>query len=414
MPIVYDFSLRVWKNRHSGQLLREVVKKSIWQNWEICGTFRFLKEFFMKKIFATVFLFSSLGVLADEATAPPSILSKCPPPGSLLENVAFEFSGGWLYLQPNGSNLYYAAEAFPYDTSISNPPASPNWQIFEFDPGYHSGFEVGAKFLFLQNDINIQLNWERLFAKESSSMDVTPLSYGTGNMVGPIYDIGPNSAAYKAAQGKAFFKFDEVNLLAQKSICFTKDLLLDLDLGLSFSLIRQKITSYYENSGESTTRTISSKSSYWGIGPQMGLHLDYNLFCGVSLVGSSSWSIYSGQIKNHVTYDSVSPTSAEAGIPQPNAQQNTIPTRTQLIPGFDERLGLVYCHSFPNWNISIGAGYLFQIYLNAVQSMDMLTQAVPNFDPGLIPDQATFAVTFNRTLSNFMLSGPYVSCSVGF
>jgi hypothetical protein len=368
----------------------------------------------MRRFFATIFILSCLQVQGDEVKAPPPILSKCPPPGSCSDYVSFEFSGDWLYLQPNGSNLYYAAEAFPYDMSISDPPASPNWQIFEFDPGFQTGFEVGFKSLFLQNDINIQLNWERLYAHESASMNVTPISYGTGNMVGPIYDIGPNSASYKAANGRASFKFDEVNLLAQKSICFTKDLLVDLDLGLSFAMIKQNITSYYNNSGASTTRNIYSKSFYWGIGPQMGLHLNYGLCYGLSLTGSSSWSIYSGQIKNRVTYDSTSPALADAGIPSPNQQKNRVPTRTQLIPGFDERLGLTYNYAFKNWNLSIGAGYLFQIYLNAVQSMDMLTQAVPVFDPGLIPDQAVFAVTFNRTLSNFMLSGPYVGCSIGF
>jgi hypothetical protein len=54
-------------------------------------------------------LYSSIS--ADEISTP--ILHKCPPPAPLLDNVAFEVSGQWLYLQPNGSNLYYAAEAFP-------------------------------------------------------------------------------------------------------------------------------------------------------------------------------------------------------------------------------------------------------------------------------------------------------------
>jgi len=46
--------------------------------------------------------------------------------------------------------------------------------------------------------------------------------------------------------------------------------------------------------------------------------------------------------------------------------------------------------------------------------MDMLTQALPNFAPGDLPTMGVFAVTFNRTLSNFMLSGPYLSLDFGF
>ncbi len=184
---------------------------------------------------------------APSATPPSAILYKCPPPGPCSSSVAFDVYGQWLYLQPNGSNLYYAAEAFPYDLSIADPPVSPNWQIFEIDPGFQSGFEVGIKCLMLNNDIGIELNWESLHGSDTNSMNVTPLSYGTGNMVGPIYDIGPNSSSYKSAKGKGVFKFDEVNLLAGKSICFVKNLVLDLDLGVSFVSIEQKTTSTYSN-----------------------------------------------------------------------------------------------------------------------------------------------------------------------
>ena len=46
--------------------------------------------------------------------------------------------------------------------------------------------------------------------------------------------------------------------------------------------------------------------------------------------------------------------------------------------------------------------------------MDMLTQAVPSFDPGDLPSMAVFALTFNRTLSNFVLMGPYAALSLSF
>jgi hypothetical protein len=95
-------------------------------------------------------------------------------------------------------------------------------------------------------------------------------------------------------------------------------------------------------------------------------------------------------------------------------QENIIPHQTQLIPGFEEKLGFSYMQSFKNCSLNLEVGYQFQIYFNAVQSMDMLTQAVPSFDPGNLPPLAVFALTFNRTLSNFMLSGPYVSLGFCF
>jgi len=351
---------------------------------------------------------------ADEASLPPQVLHKCPPPASLWDNVAFEAFGGWLYLQPNGSNLYYAAEAFPYDLSIADPPVSPNWQIFEIDPDFHSGFDVGIRFLLPKIDMGIALDWERLHAHDTDSMNVTPLSYATGNMVGPIYDIGPNSSSYKSAKGKGIFKFDEVNLLVEKSICFIPSLTLGLDVGASYARIEEGISSSYSNSGASTQRKIDAVSSFWGVGPQFRFNLDYRICYGLHFIGNTAGSLYLGRIKDTVTYRSYAPGLATIEVPEPNTQENTIPHRTQLIPGFEERLGFAYIHSFKHSSLNLGAGYQFQIYFNAVQSMDMLTQAVPNFDPGNLPPLAVFALTFNRTLSNFTLSGPYVSLDFGF
>jgi hypothetical protein len=364
---------------------------------------------------SVVVLFSLCSLLyADDTPLPPQVVHKCPPPASLWDNLAFEVFGRWVYLQPNGSNLYYAAEAFPYDMSIADPPVSPNWQIFEIKPGFHSGFDVGIKFLLPKIDMGIALDWERLHASDTDSMNVTPLSYGTGNMVGPIYDIGPNSSSYKSAKGKGVFKFDEVNLLVEKSICFIPSLILGLDVGVSYARIEQGISSFYSNTSASTKRKIDTVSTFWGIGPQFRLDLDYHICYGLHFTGNTAGSLYLGRIKDTATYRSYAPGLAEIEVAQPNTQEDKIPHRTQLIPGFEEKLGFAYVQSFKNWSLNLEAGYQFQIYFNAVQSMDMLTQAVPNFDPGNLPPLAVFALTFNRTLSNFMLSGPYVSLAIGF
>ncbi|MBS0649397.1 MAG: hypothetical protein JSS10_09285 [Verrucomicrobia bacterium] len=372
----------------------------------------------MKSGFALVVLSLFASLYADEAPAPAAhapVMRKCPlQPPSHCSNVTFEVFGNWLYLQPNGSDLYYAAEAFPYDTSIAQPAVSPNWKIFEVQPGFHSAFEVGINFLLPYNDMNIELNWERFRAHDVTSMKVTPLSVGTGNMVGPIYDIGPNSAHYKQARGSVHFDFDEVNLFVGKSICAFKDFTLRLYLGASFAAIDQKMKAHYANSDAQTARQIESISSYWGIGPQMGLDLYYQMVRDFYLTGNSVISLYMGRIRNHTTFKSDSPDLAAVGVAEPNVQRTRVPNRTQVIPGFEERLGFAYMHGYKKWQLNFEIGYLFQIYLNAVQSVDMLTQALPNFAPGDLPTMGVFAVTFNRTLSNFILSGPYASLKLDF
>ena len=59
--------------------------------------------------------------------------------------------------------------------------------------------------------------------------------------------------------------------------------------------------------------------------------------------------------------------------------------------------------------------YQFQIYLNAIQSIDMTApQVPPSLSPAITPDSGVYAVGFERTLSNFILTGPYVSLNVDF
>jgi hypothetical protein len=329
--------------------------------------------------------------------------------------VLFDFYGEWLFLQPNGSNLYYAAEAFPFDASIAVPPVSPNWQIFEIDPSYSSGFEVGTNFIFPANDMNLEVNWERMHSQDSESMQVAPQSIGTGNMVGPIWDIGPNSANYKNARGIGFFHFDAVNLFAGKTVCFMNNLKTRFYAGAGFIRVKQQVSSEYFNSALTISRSVSASSLFLGAGPEFGLDFDYRLIRGFSFTGSTSAALYMGQLQNSTTFTSFTPRLNDIHVPQPNVQQTTVPNRAQLIPGFVEKLGFSYASSFNSSKWTLAAGYQFQIYVNAVQSMDFTSpQVPPSLSPAIVPDLGVYAVGFQRTLSNYILTGPYVSLAVDF
>ncbi|HSX10898.1 MAG TPA: Lpg1974 family pore-forming outer membrane protein [Chlamydiales bacterium] len=360
--------------------------------------------------------------LAADCCPPPSpqpccpLMQKCSPENYKCSGTTFEVYGQWLFLQPNGSNIYYAAEAFPFDNAIATPPVSPNWQIFEIDPSYHSGFEVGTRFIFPNHDLYLKLDWEWLHTLDKESMDVAPESLGTGNMVGPIFDIGPSAAAYTQAKGKAVFQFDEVNCTFGKSLCFVGGLTLRVFTGAGFLRIKQSVTSTFSNSTASTSRTISAPSTFIGAGPEFGADFDYRLCGRLYFTGSSSAALYMGQLKNHTTFKSTSPFLPSLfGVSNPNVQHTSVPDRTQLIPGFEEKLGFSYITSLCSSKWTFAFGYQFQIYLNAIQSMDMTApQVIPSLSPAITPDVGVYAVGFERTLSNFILTGPYVSLNVDF
>src|SRR5690606_20025307 len=144
--------------------------------------------------------------------------------------------GKALYLQPNSSNLYYGAEALPL------PVPTPNWKSLEIRPDYHFGFEVGVTTFTACPNARLQLNWERLHSSDSSSKRVSE-----ENMVGPYFNIGPDVHPYKIAHGHATHEFDAVNLNLGKQLICCNGLKVDWFTGVSFTRIKQSITSNFSN-----------------------------------------------------------------------------------------------------------------------------------------------------------------------
>ena len=325
-------------------------------------------------------------------------------------SIGYNLYGEVLFLQPNGSNLYFAVQAHPFDSAITTHIVSPNWFEYEFSPAYHPGFEVGAELLFKNMNMKLTANWEWLHGDDRASQSVTP---ATMPMIGPIFDIGPNSAEYKDAKATAQFRFDAANLLLSKKVCFGKNLFLNMFAGGTFTRIRQTISSYYSNDGGTVARSITNPSIFTGGGSQFGVDFDFRVAGNFFFTGASSVSMIMGQLQNSTTYKSWTPYLATLGDPQPNVQTTTVPNRSQLVPGFEEKLGFSYDFPFHCGVVSLKAGYQFQIYLNAVQSFDMISQVLPSLLTDT-PDVGLFAVAYQRTLSNFILTGPYVNLNVEF
>ncbi len=367
------------------------------------------------KIFSTLLL-SSFITCAVTAGSPPKSPPQnmdcmdCPCEIPTCRDVMFEIYGDFLVLQPNGSNLYYAVEAIPFKPGIPTPAVSPNWIVYEITPNYTPGFQVGVKLLFSDMSTNLEANYERLYSTKNASYDVALST----DMIGPIFDIGPNSAAYLDASTHASFEFDGGNLLFGQQTCAFKRLYPNLYAGGTFARIKQSISSTYENHGSSISRNVDAYSSFIGAGPEIGLDFAYRIVDGFFFTGTSNVGLLVGRSSNGTTYASVDPILASSGNPDPNTQGTTVPNRTQVVPSLEEKMGFSYAGNFSCWRCELGVGYQVQIFLNAVQSIDMVSQVLPNLAFGLAEDSGLFAVAFQRTLSNFILQGPYVSLSFDF
>ena len=322
-----------------------------------------------------------------------------------------EVYGDLLFLQPNGSSLYYAAQANGLDESISIPAISPNWIIHELSPNYSAAFKVGTKMLFSGNNVNLEASWEHLYSSKFGHHTVLE----AGQMLGPLSDIGPNSANYSTAHGEVHFHFDAVDLVFGQEWCGFSRLYPNIFAGASFARIKQSVKSTYSNKSASTNRTVKTSSTFTGAGPQFGLDFDYRIGWDIFFSGTTSLGLIIGESQNDTTYYSNSPYLVSNGIPTPNTQSVTVPNRTQLVPSLEERLGFSYTGVFKCCKVKFGAGYLAQIYLNAIQTIDMTApQVEPSLLPDTVPAAGLFAVGFERTLSNYIMTGPYISLSVDF
>jgi hypothetical protein len=317
-------------------------------------------------------------------------------------STLFELQFSALFLKPSSSNLYYGIE------TLFLPILSPNWNILDIDPKYRFGFDLGFRTLFNELDTNLAVNWIRFHSSHTNSTQAS-----STNFVGPFLEVGPTSSFYKQATGNVKFHFDEVNVNYGQLVSFG-ELDTNFFVGVGFVQIKQKLSTLFTSTNGNFTRTITDPSSFIGGGPQVGLDFCYCIIDDLYLTGNALITLFSGKLKNQTTFSSTGTNFATFTVPSPNVQTITVNNRFQLIPALEEKIGLAYERTFcDHYSFTIEVGYQAKIYFNAVQSTDMSSQ-VTALPPPDDPTIGVFARTFQRTLGNFSLSGPYIAVSFGF
>ncbi len=344
--------------------------------------------------------------------APAPVAQYCCPDLFKATGLTYGIYGEFFYMQPNSTNFYYGASAIGITAGVPAPAdvASPDWKVLKVNPDYHPGFEVGINFTLNDANVGIGANWQRLHCDDSDSFQA---SNAAGHMVGPFFDIGPNSASYKIAKGKAVSHFDEVDVTFAKQLCFFDNFHTRFYAAASFLRIMQSLSSTYSNVSGTVARKVKTTSTFTAGGPQIGLDYDYRIYKGFFFSGRSILSLFVGQMKNATTYQSFTPELAVIGLAPPNKQVTKIPNQTQLVPAFEQKLGFSYLALWKHIKATFEIGYRCQIYLDAVQNINMASQAVPA-DLVATPDVGVFAVAFEQSNSNFMLMGPYAKVGLDF
>jgi hypothetical protein len=174
--------------------------------------------------------------------------------------------------------------------------------------------------------------------------------------------------------------------------------------------------------------SLNRESQFEGVGPRIGIDLNYNFCGGFGLVGSVSTALLVGDVDNTSFQNTVASGSVDfdglslvriqlpevsnvmgfnATVNDPNFSKEVSidfkhPEETRVVANIDAKLGLGYTYQFCNCSrsrLTVEAGYQVSHYFNAI---DRLTIG-DIFDTGL-SDQ--------RSAENISFDGPYVSVQV--
>lgn len=317
-------------------------------------------------------------------------------------------------LQPYANNLDYAAEALPFGYGNAQPAVSPSWVVPAISASYHFGFDVGIAGIFHGAGSSLMANWQWYHSPEDSATFTVD---STNNMIGPFFEIGPDASVYKIATGTVRFHFDEVNLDYGTFVRFGDLLQTNLFAGVGFArLVQHRVATFTDLAG-AVVRTLTVPASFIGAGPQVGFDFDYKVYKEFRFVGNSRATLFVGTFKNQTTFSTFSNALALLGDINPNIQTTQTYSKGGIVPGFEGRLGFAYETAFDcnRYLLKIEAGYQAQIYINSLRSTDLGSE-VTLAAAGSVGSQTVgvYARTFQRTVSDFSLAGPYANLEFAF
>lgn len=315
----------------------------------------------------------------------------------------FEMSIAALGLKAGASNLNYTIE------NKELPTQSPSWTEKELRPNYAWAFELGGRYIFPE-DMDVSFDWTHLNSSTSSSVHTPDGSY----FIGPDYQIGPESLPVNDATGNVQFRYDVVNLDGGKYLDWGNHVRLHLFGGFSNAYLREQVTSVWSGTtGAPFTGPFSTRQTviadFFGLGPRFGFDASYNLDCGVGFMGEAAMSALIGNSYAKTNFNSSAAELlslfGQTSNPQFIQDQNV----TQVVPGFDAKLGVNYKYKFNRGvGLELAAGYEAAVYVNAINQYIPQSLVQPTTTGGI------FVSTMSHTQSNYSVQGPFIKLAVKF
>ena len=343
-----------------------------------------------------------------------------------ISNNKAEVYAELLYLQPSSNNLKYAVFV------SGQQPYSQSWHYQEINPSYSAAFELGLNYNFIQPQVSASLSWLHLNTSDSDFKQASQnTDLQTVEFVAPSYEVGPPVFGIKRADSSVKFAFDSIELNAGKLFQYSDKLSAKVFGGLNILRVHQNLTTVFSDYAGSPATPYSyalppdplflfetqNVSKYTGAGPDLGLNVQYSVFKGFGLVGELLGTLTAGRMSVVDNFNSTSTRLVNLGL-SPSYQAVTTPNSTEVVSGFDGKLGLFYRHTGPQQlsNFTLEAGYRLAYYNNAIGEVApaSLVQAGTVL---ITPEFATGTMAINSTEArsrNFTFNGPYANLKLAF
>lgn len=273
---------------------------------------------------------------------------------------AWKFSGAFLYLLPTLDDTYFVLNA---NSSTSYPSGTRMNNDFGFKPA----FRVGAEYSCCNRSRAAQAFFTQLNGTQDKTVAGPHLSATIGTP--PLTETVGNYSGTASAKLDLLYNNLDVNL--SQKILNIYGMNLYIQPGLEYAYFRLKEDYTYEKA-DGNLAVIDQESKAWGLGPQIGLGLEYNLFqralfrsstqaLSISSLFSGSILMGTGKINNLQYLGDIS------DLENKDIEIDTKDESTwKTIPGLHARVGLNYLIRGAKYGFIFGVGYEFNTYVRAL------------------------------------------------
>lgn len=290
-----------------------------------------------------------------------------------------------LFLRPTFDDT-----AFVVISSASSTFPSGQRESNEFD--YEPAFRIGAGYDIAETGRSVELSYTRLEAEATETVAGSFLWATVGHP--DLTTSFENYAGSASADIDADYQRIDLRVTQPWQV---SGLDLGLDFGLEWADFRVGESYHFVNTGTATTGVVSQASRSWGIGPEIGLGLGYEICSSCIVPGAFSLSAGSS-LALLLTDTNLRTSSVASGAPLVRIRDDET---SRVIPAIHARAGFSYQVPVAERVVATaGVGYQIDTYL------DGLTRAVFVDDVG----QALVSTSDY----DFDLQGIYLSFGVVF